>query len=285
MRSAESDPAVDFPSAGRAAILTAAIELVGRSGADATTVRAVARAAGVSPALVIHHFRSKEGLLAACDDEVRRIVIGAVETIVASPNEPSVQALLSLQSAGPALAYVGRSLQAGGEAGQWWFSTMMSMGREMYADMVAAGVARELDDPEMANLLLMAMDLGLVIMRPLVERHLGSDLTDPAVLERWARAEYDLLNHGVMVSQGPPAPPSGRVPAHQGDGTTHADHTDDETDDAAHDAETDDIETDGPTHADDVAGGARPPSAPNPTPDADDPRPGVRPHDATEAVT
>lgn len=68
--------------------------------------------------------------------------------------------------------------------------------------MVAAGRARAVADVEMTSLLLMAMDLGLLFMRPLVEERLGADLTDPAVLERWALAEVDLLTNGFIVEPG-----------------------------------------------------------------------------------
>lgn len=49
----------------RAAILRAARAEFARQGFDATSVRGVARAAGVDPALVRHYFRSKADLLAA----------------------------------------------------------------------------------------------------------------------------------------------------------------------------------------------------------------------------
>jgi AcrR family transcriptional regulator len=49
----------------RAAILVAARRLFATEGADGTTVRAVAQAAGVDPALVLHYFGSKDGLFEA----------------------------------------------------------------------------------------------------------------------------------------------------------------------------------------------------------------------------
>ena len=52
-----------------ARIRDAAIDQFGSRGFD-TGVRAIAEAAGVSPALIIHHFGSKEGLRKACDDYI-----------------------------------------------------------------------------------------------------------------------------------------------------------------------------------------------------------------------
>src|SRR5688500_3038952 len=49
----------------RAAILAAARSRFGTNGFDQTTIRAVAQAAGVDPALVIRYFGTKAGLFAA----------------------------------------------------------------------------------------------------------------------------------------------------------------------------------------------------------------------------
>ncbi len=55
-------------SGTREAILAAASEAFGTQGYGATSVRAVARAAGVDPALVLHFFGSKDGLFTAALD-------------------------------------------------------------------------------------------------------------------------------------------------------------------------------------------------------------------------
>lgn len=55
----------DLTAAAR--IRDAAIKLWGEQGLN-TSVRAIAEAAGVSPALVIHHYGSKDGLRQAVDE-------------------------------------------------------------------------------------------------------------------------------------------------------------------------------------------------------------------------
>ncbi|GIF04367.1 TetR/AcrR family transcriptional regulator [Actinoplanes siamensis] len=66
----------------RDAIRRAAGELFVRDGYAATTVRAIAAAAGCDPALVIRHFGSKEGLFLATVS-----VSGDLSTILAGPLE------------------------------------------------------------------------------------------------------------------------------------------------------------------------------------------------------
>ncbi|MFI5888044.1 TetR family transcriptional regulator [Streptomyces sp. NPDC051554] len=55
---------------GRARLREAALELFAEHGFEATSTRAVAAAAGLSPALVTRHFGSKQGLREAVDEYV-----------------------------------------------------------------------------------------------------------------------------------------------------------------------------------------------------------------------
>jgi AcrR family transcriptional regulator len=62
----------------RAALVDPALELVEREGAEALTLRAVARAAGVSPAAPYRHFTDKRALLAAVAEEGFRLLASAL---------------------------------------------------------------------------------------------------------------------------------------------------------------------------------------------------------------
>ncbi|MFD9864093.1 TetR family transcriptional regulator [Streptomyces alboflavus] len=82
---------------GRARLREAALELFAERGFEATSTRAVAAAAGLSPALVTKHFSSKEGLRAAVaahvldriGRELRELEPGAV--LMASLDEVSAR--------------------------------------------------------------------------------------------------------------------------------------------------------------------------------------------------
>ncbi|MFQ5557169.1 MAG: TetR/AcrR family transcriptional regulator [Acidimicrobiales bacterium] len=183
----------------RARIVDAACRLIAADGVAGTSLRAIAEAADVSAPLVIHHFGSKAGLVKACDARVVDQLNEALGSFTESgPGETSVQAMMALVAHTPALAYVARALSEGGEAGSRLFDDSFALTLVVQSEMTAAGVARPTDDPEMLALLLGAMDLGLLLMRPHVERVLGADLFDEAVVERWVRAEIDLLTEGLL---------------------------------------------------------------------------------------
>ena len=68
-------------SDSRERIRTTALRLFAAQGAAATSLREVAREAGVAPGLVVHHFGGKEGLRAAVDDSVVDLFREAVDSV------------------------------------------------------------------------------------------------------------------------------------------------------------------------------------------------------------
>jgi TetR/AcrR family transcriptional regulator, regulator of cefoperazone and chloramphenicol sensitivity len=196
----EADPLGDPMEDARARLVAAAVELIGRDGVRATTVRRVAEAVGVSAPLVAHHFGSKAGLVEACDRAVLTVLDEVMATIAEQgADEGALQLLLRMDEAVSALAYIGRSLQDGGDAGRFWFDQMLRITQEAVGDLEAAGAVHRSDDPVMRAVLLLAMDLGAVLLRSHVERVLGSPITDPAIADRWIRAEFDLLANGLFI--------------------------------------------------------------------------------------
>lgn len=94
-----------------ARILTAAREQFADHGFAGTTLRAVARAADVDPALVYHYFGSKEGLLDAATDPPQRWLESVARTWATPPDELGA-ALLRLMLAAWADDEIGAVLRA-----------------------------------------------------------------------------------------------------------------------------------------------------------------------------
>jgi len=65
----------------RSRILSTALHLFAAQGAAATSLREVAREAGVAPGLVVHHFGGKDGLRSAVDEFVVNLFRVAVDSV------------------------------------------------------------------------------------------------------------------------------------------------------------------------------------------------------------
>lgn len=94
----------------REALLTAAISCFARDGFRAASLRGIAEAAGVNPALIGYHFRSKEGLyLAAFDNIVSQIrqrldpIAEEIANVLALPEDPSDPSALKDRCLAPLL--------------------------------------------------------------------------------------------------------------------------------------------------------------------------------------
>jgi AcrR family transcriptional regulator len=136
----------DLTAAAR--IRDAAIEQFGQHGFG-TGLRAVAEAAGVSAALVIHHFGSKEGLRKACDDHIAEEIRSAKSEAMRSADPTTWFAQLAeIESYAPMMAYLVRSMQAGGELAQTLWRRMIQDAEEYIDEGVRAGTLKPSRDPK-----------------------------------------------------------------------------------------------------------------------------------------
>src|SRR3954469_13424606 len=95
-----------------ARIRDAAIQQFGQHGFN-VGLRAIAEAAGVSAALVIHHFGSKDGLLKACDNYVGEEIYNVKSESIRSTDPATWFAqVAAIESYAPMMAYLVRSMQS-----------------------------------------------------------------------------------------------------------------------------------------------------------------------------
>jgi AcrR family transcriptional regulator len=136
---------VDLTAAAR--IRDAAIEQFGQHGFD-VGLRAVAKAAGVSAALVIHHYGSKEGLRKACDDYIaEEIRSGKSEAMRSRDPTTWLAQLAEIESYAPLMAYLVRSMQSGGELAQTLWRKMIDDAEAYLDEGVRTGTLKPSRDP------------------------------------------------------------------------------------------------------------------------------------------
>ena len=161
----------------RARIRDAALERFPREGFAATTIRAIAEDAGVSPGLVVHHFGSKEGLREECD---RHVVAKFRETKLAALEDGNLGspafAAGSYHLAQPLLRYFSWALVRGHPAAGELFDEMLREGLEVTRVAVEKGIVKGSEDLKTRTTLQMAMMLGMTVFHAHVERNTGIDV-------------------------------------------------------------------------------------------------------------
>jgi TetR/AcrR family transcriptional regulator, regulator of cefoperazone and chloramphenicol sensitivity len=198
---------------GREAIIRAAFRVFGEGGIESTSLREVARAAGVSPALVVHHFGGKEGLMAATDEaavqafgEAYRGDGSATAGDQGADAAPDGADLLRARAAQTArvmatmpevCAYLGRALVEGTAGSASLFRLLIEGGREEIDALTEAGALRPDADRTWATLQHFFLIWAPLSFMPLLQGVLGDDLLAPAQLDRWVEANVDLLENGL----------------------------------------------------------------------------------------
>ncbi|OBB90774.1 TetR/AcrR family transcriptional regulator [Mycobacterium sp. 852002-40037_SCH5390672] len=136
----------DLTAAAR--IRDAAIEQFGEHGFG-VGLRAIAEAAGVSAALVIHHFGSKEGLRKACEDYIAETIRGTKSDALQS-NDPATwfAQMAEIEEYAPLMAYLVRSMQAGGALANMLWRKMIDNAEEYMEEGVRAGTVKPSRDPQ-----------------------------------------------------------------------------------------------------------------------------------------
>ncbi|WP_210728538.1 TetR family transcriptional regulator [Cellulomonas septica] len=148
----------------RARIRDAAIGRWGRDGFRAG-MRAIAADAGVSAALVVHHFGSKDALRSACDEHVlHRIFEEKSAAVAGAPPTDVVAKLATLEEYAPLFAYVVRSLLDGGSLAARFVDGMVEDAEKYLEDGVAAGTIRPSRDPHGRARALIATTVGAIVM-------------------------------------------------------------------------------------------------------------------------
>jgi AcrR family transcriptional regulator len=193
MRSAD-----DLTAAAR--IRDAAIEQFGEHGFG-VGLRSIAKAAGVSAALVIHHFDSKDGLRKACDNYVAD-AIRSTKSEAMQSSEPGTwfAQLAEIESYAPMMAYLVRAMQSGGELAKMLSRRMIDDAEGYLEEGVRAGTLKPSRDPRARAKYLAIIGAGGFLMY-LQMHDTPTDLR--AVLRDYARdmllPSLEVYTEGLMV--------------------------------------------------------------------------------------
>ena len=193
----------------RATIRNAALRLFAERGPDAVTVREIATQARVSPALVLHHFGSKDGLRAEVDAFAGQAFDAVFEVL---PTDELVDLLAGGGSGGslaeafargfppgsPLPAYLARLFLTGDPAGAALFARFHAATRRLLDTMVEMGAARPSEDPDVRAAFFLANDLALILLRNPIATAIGADPLTLDGIDRWAREASTIYAEGAF---------------------------------------------------------------------------------------
>lgn len=192
----------DFTTRSR--IRDAAIELFGRDGYSHTSIRAIAQHAGVSAALIIHHFSSKEGLRQECDQHIVAEIFGRSTDLSADKpsdalSETMQRWLADIDTYRVAFDYLVRMLTDGSELGNLLFDNLVDRTEKMISEDVISGRINASSDPRMTAVLVATQSLVPLLLERHIGRALGAEGLSEQVIRRMTIPTLELYTHGLYA--------------------------------------------------------------------------------------
>lgn len=200
--------AVEEPATGaiddrtaRARIRDAAIRQFAADGVPATSVRAIAAEAGVSPALVIHHFGSKDDLRVACDQYVASFVRERKHRAVEAGAGLDPLAALREEAGTPVLRYLARTIVDGSPHIAELIDTMVDDAVGYLEAGIESGLMKPSRDLRGRAAILTVWSLGALALHEHVERLTGANLENPSEAIGYALPALEIVGEGVLTHE------------------------------------------------------------------------------------
>lgn len=199
--------AADEDLTAAARIRAGAMRLFAQKGFEATSIRDVAAAAGVSSSLVVHHFGTKAQLKAATDARLITSLMSLLAEVPTTEGADLSQAAGSLaallRDEPDLLGYLRRMLVDGGEAASTLFLGLVEATAAMLAAQEAAGIVRPSVDAHTRAVFLLVNDLGQIVLRDLVAQAIGVDPLSPAGIGKTGAVLMEVYTGGIYAAGAP----------------------------------------------------------------------------------
>jgi AcrR family transcriptional regulator len=186
---------------GQARIRNAAITEFAAQGFSRANVRAIAKAAGVSPALIIHHFGSKAGLQTVCDEYVLNALLQRArdEAQPDSVRNSMRDYMTNSSDLHEQVQYMVRAINENSPSADKFVEALVEESEHYLNSGIADGSVRPTTDVRAMSVLTMLISLSLLTMPPAIARALGHESMNPEVMRRMAVPALELYTHGVYA--------------------------------------------------------------------------------------
>lgn len=188
-----------------ARIRDAAITEFAATGISGTSVRTIAASADVSPALVIHHFGSKDDLRQACDEWVAALIRELKTTALASGGGFDVAAAFRGHIGEvPAAKYLAKTLVDGSPHVSDLVDELARDAVEYIETGVATGMIQPSSHPNERAAILMVWSLGALVLHEHLERLIGVDITadfgsNPKAVSAYMAPILEIYGNGFLT--------------------------------------------------------------------------------------
>ncbi|MER5458388.1 helix-turn-helix domain-containing protein [Micromonospora sp. NPDC002389] len=191
----------------KAIIRDTALELFGEQWPTAASLKQVAERAGVSQSLIIKHYGSREGLVAAVDAHVLGVLGNALEALAETAGSGPPDGFLASAdalSSPAATRYLAHLLVGTTSRSVEAYRMLQGFADSLMNRMADAGaVARDVDRAQLAVVLL-AHELSIILLRDRITDVLGTDPMGRDGLRRWWDT-IDRLYSGTAIQDPVPA--------------------------------------------------------------------------------
>jgi AcrR family transcriptional regulator len=188
---------------GLARIRNAALESFAADGVVATSIRDVAKRAGVSPGLVQHYFPAKAALVDAVNRHVVAIATDAFSELSQSSSPIEAQQELGdrvtafVREHPMAVRYVARSTADGDQGALEIFDAFFAIARDQWQRLAEHDLLRADIDLTWTALHAVVLVLGTVLLEDAIDRRLPQPFFTPDQLGRWNAASNALFREGT----------------------------------------------------------------------------------------
>lgn len=178
----------------REQLLQVAVAEFAKNGFEKTSVRSIAKAAGASPALLIHYFQSKGQLVKEAIITTLGQWVGKEKSALMADEEARLGDWINLVKENQVkLQFLRQVLLAKNEYSSSLFEYSLLETQAMMKMAVEMGMMEESEDPEALAVLLTTQALASLVFLPELERSLGGKVTDDAVAARLQKAQAQFL--------------------------------------------------------------------------------------------
>lgn len=189
-----------------AKIRDAAMALFAERGFAGVSIREIARAAGVSSSLVVHHFGTKAGLQSAIDARVVALltdVLDQAATAVGDDVAPATTAGMfatELRDETVVIRYLSRMFVEGGETARALFGQLLAAGEGALSELVERGAVRPSPHPRWRAAFLLTNDLAVLVLEDLITAALGESPLGEEGMRRWTEVLMQTYTEGVFIA-------------------------------------------------------------------------------------